>query len=144
MNVKDMIKKSNINFKERKLNFLTYLIFENETILVLIKSNKNIFKITRDDFNDLEQELLDYDFCLIDDSKNQLYYMKIKEPNNFIRKAFDSTTKNEIYFGKEILQNKITEDDLKKEEEDIQKLTDKKVEEIDMLLEKKEKEIMSI
>ena len=38
--------------------------------------------------------------------------MKVKEPNNFIRKAFDSTIKNEIYFGKEILQNKITEDDL--------------------------------
>ena len=59
-----------------------------------------------------EQELLDYDFCLIDNSRNQLYYMKVKEPNNFIRKAFDSTTKNEIYFGKEILQNKIVEDDL--------------------------------
>ena len=114
MNVKDMIKKANINFKERKLNFLTYLIFENETMLVLIKNNKNIFKITREDFNDLEQELLDYDFCLIDNSKNQLYYMKVKEPNNFVRKAFDSTKKNEIYFGKEILQNKITEDDLTK------------------------------
>ena len=33
--------------------------------------------------------------------------MKIIEPDNFIRKAFDSTTKNEVYFGKEILQNKI-------------------------------------
>lgn len=38
--------------------------------------------------------------------------MKVKEPNNLIRSAFDSTTKNEIYFGKEILQNKITEEDL--------------------------------
>ena len=114
MNVKDMIKKANINFKEKNLKFLTYLIFENETMLVLIKNNKNIFKITREDFNDLEQELLDYDFCLIDNSKNQLYYMKVKEPNNFVRKAFDSTKKNEIYFGKEILQNKITEDDLTK------------------------------
>ncbi len=112
MNVKDIIKKSNINFKERRLKLLTYLIFENETMLVLIKNNKNIFKITREDFYDLEQELLDYDFCLIDNSRNQLYYMKVKEPNNFIRKAFDSTIKNEIYFGKEILQNKITEDDL--------------------------------
>ena len=119
MNVKDMIKKSNINFKERNLKFLTYLIFENETMLVLIKNNKNIFKITREDFNDLEKELLDYDFCLIDNSKNQLYYMKVKEPNNFVRKAFDSTKKNEIYFGKEILQNKITEDDLIKKVKNI-------------------------
>ena len=77
----------------------------------------NNFKIEKvilncGEINELEQELLYYDFCLIDNSKNHLYYMKVKEPNNFIRKAFDSTTKNEIYFGKEILQNKITEDDL--------------------------------
>ena len=38
--------------------------------------------------------------------------MKIKEPNNFIRNAFDHTTKDEIYFGKEILQNKIAVDDV--------------------------------
>lgn len=119
MNVKDTIKKSNINFTERKLKHLTYLIFENETILVLIKNNKNIFKIIREDFNEVEKELLDYDFCLIDNSKNQLYYMKVKEPNNFIRKAFDVTTKNEIYFGKEILQNKIIEEDLIKKIRDI-------------------------
>ena len=38
----------------------------------------------------------------------------------------------------------ITEDDLKKAEEQIQKLTDKKIAEIDNILDKKEKEIMSI
>ena len=38
----------------------------------------------------------------------------------------------------------ITEDELKKAEDQIQKLTDKKIAEIDNMLEKKEKEIMSI
>ena len=38
----------------------------------------------------------------------------------------------------------ITEDDLKKAETDIQKITDKKIEEIDRILENKEKEIMSV
>lgn len=38
----------------------------------------------------------------------------------------------------------ITEDDLKKSEEQIQKLTDKKIAEIDAMYEKKEKEIMSV
>ena len=41
-------------------------------------------------------------------------------------------------------KSEITEDDLKQEEEQIQKLTDKKVEEIDTLLAQKEKEIMNI
>jgi ribosome recycling factor len=38
----------------------------------------------------------------------------------------------------------ITEDDLKKAEEQIQKLTDKKIAEIDAICEKKEKEIMAV
>lgn len=41
-------------------------------------------------------------------------------------------------------KSEITEDDLKDEENEIQKLTDKKVEEIDNMLANKEKEIMSI
>ncbi len=41
-------------------------------------------------------------------------------------------------------KSEITEDDLKNEEDQIQKLTDKKVQEIDTLLEAKEKEIMNI
>lgn len=41
-------------------------------------------------------------------------------------------------------KSEITEDDLKNEENEIQKLTDKKVEEIDSMLANKEKEIMSI
>ena len=38
----------------------------------------------------------------------------------------------------------ITEDDLKLAENNIQKLTDSKVEEIDKILESKEKEVMAI
>lgn len=38
----------------------------------------------------------------------------------------------------------ITEDDLKKSENEIQKMTDKSIEEIDEILSKKEKEIMSV
>ena len=41
-------------------------------------------------------------------------------------------------------KSEITEDDLKNEENKIQKLTDKKVEEIDGMLDNKEKEVMSI
>ena len=41
-------------------------------------------------------------------------------------------------------ESSITEDDLKRAEEQIQKMTDKKIEEIDVILDKKEKEIMSI
>ncbi len=41
-------------------------------------------------------------------------------------------------------EGNITEDELKQAENDIQKLTDKNIEEIDKILEKKEKEVMSV
>jgi len=47
-------------------------------------------------------------------------------------------------FRKKQKDSEITEDDLKQAEDQIQKITDKKVEEIDKLLANKEKEVMSI
>ena len=41
-------------------------------------------------------------------------------------------------------EGNITEDELKQAENDIQKLTDKNIEEIDKILENKEKEVMSV
>lgn len=41
-------------------------------------------------------------------------------------------------------EGNMTEDELKQAENDIQKLTDKNIEEIDKILEKKEKEVMSV
>ena len=40
--------------------------------------------------------------------------------------------------------SEITEDELKQSENEIQKMTDKYIEEIDEVLEKKEKEVMSV
>ena len=46
-------------------------------------------------------------------------------------------------YGK-VINGNITEDDLRNAENEIQKLTDKKIEKIDELLATKEKEIMNI
>lgn len=48
------------------------------------------------------------------------------------------------YYRKMQKDSEITEDELKTAEEDVQKITDKNVNEIDKILENKEKEIMSI
>lgn len=47
-------------------------------------------------------------------------------------------------FKKKQKESEITEDELRTAEEDIQKITDKKIEEIDTILANKEKEIMSV
>ena len=59
--------------------------------------------------------------------------------------AIRSIRRDAMDEAKEMQKNsEITEDDLKNEENEIQKLTDKKVEEIDSMLASKEREVMSI
>ena len=69
----------------------------------------------------------------------------IKKMGEEAKVAIRSIRRDAIDEAKAMQKNsEITEDDLKNEEEAIQKLTDKKIEEIDKILEAKEKEVMSI
>ena len=69
----------------------------------------------------------------------------IKKMGEEAKVAIRSIRRDAIDEAKAMQKNsEITEDDLKNEEEAIQKLTDKKIEEIDKILEAKEKEVMSL
>ena len=112
MDIKNLLKNENIIYKVNKVGNTRIFEFDNETLLIVIINNKNQFKICRKDFYKIDNLLLPYAFCLIDSSKDEMYYVLVKEPNNFLRKSFENTNKEEIYFRKEILQNKIKENEL--------------------------------
>lgn len=98
---------------KRYNNVHIYTINDEKMIIVIINKRDNIFSISRDIFNVIDDELLPYSFFLIDNYE-RIYFYKINEPNNSLRKAFDSCNKDIIYFGKEILNNTIIDKDLKK------------------------------
>lgn len=93
-------------------NNIQMIEYENETMLVVIRNKSNVFSITRQEFDIIEKELLDYDFYLLSELKKEAYYIKIKEPNNWIRNAFERSSKDKIFFGKEVLNNKVDEKEL--------------------------------
>lgn len=95
--------------------------YNNDTMLVIIKNKSNVFSIDKKEFEKIEEELLDYDILLISKTKGESYYFKIKEPNNEIRKAFEMSKKEKIFFGKDILNKKISLVDLPKMIEKIGK-----------------------
>lgn len=107
MNDIEKIIKSKYKYKTINNDGVKLLFLDNETILAIIINKKNVFKINRKQFYRIDDELLPYGFLLIDSTQKNMYFMKYTEPNNQLRYAFDSTQKDEIYFGKEILQNKI-------------------------------------
>ena len=119
MNIDKLLKNNKIEFILKKRKNINIYIISDEKMLIVIKNNNNVFSIDRKTFNEIEEELLPYSFYLFDSNKNQGYFIKIKEPNNFLRNSFDSTDKNKIYFGKQVLNNKIKEEELLNRIEEI-------------------------
>lgn len=122
MNDIEKIIKSKYKYKTINNDGVKLLFLDNETILAIIINKKNVFKINRKQFYRIDDELLPYGFLLIDSTQKNMYFMKYKEPYNQLRYAFDSTKKDEIYFGKEILQNKIKLNELLSNIEKIEKM----------------------
>lgn len=119
MNIEDILKKLGMEFKiNKEKNKYEWIELENESIVVIIKNKGNVFKIDRKFFYKIDDLLLPYIFILIDTNSGKKYCMKIKEPNNFLRNAFENSSKDEIYFGKQVLQNEMEDkkilDEIKK------------------------------
>lgn len=112
MIVKKILDKNNIHYQLKQIKNVRIYELDDEVLLVTISNNKNVFSINRRLFYEIDNKLLPYSFCLEDTSTNNLYYIKIEEPNNFLRKSFESTNKDTIYFGKKILQHRIKENEL--------------------------------
>lgn len=116
MGIDKLLIESNFKFKKFKLGKkIDVFEFDTETMLIVIRSSNNTFKINRKDFYEIDNKLLPYSFYLINETEKKSFYIKIKEPANFLRNAFENSTKNEIYFGKDVLNNKISDEELKKQ-----------------------------
>lgn len=85
--------------------------------LGIILSNNNTFSIKREVFNYIDKTGEEYSFCLINKKEGKIYYLSFKDKNNWLKTSFGRSDKNELYFGKIVLQHKITVNEL------IQKIT---------------------
>ncbi len=84
-------------------------------------------------------------FPELNEERRKEIVKEIKKIAEETRVAIRSIRRDAIDEAKQLQKDStITEDELKNEEDQIQKLTDKKIQEIDQLLEKKEKEIMQV
>ena len=109
---------------------------------------------------EIEKEILKSDIGINPNNDGKVIRLNLPELNEERRKeivkdirklaeeakvAIRSIRRDAMDEAKEMQKkSEITEDDLKNEENEIQKLTDKKVEEIDSMLASKEREVMSI
>lgn len=87
--------------------------------IVCIENNKNIFSIERDLFYYIDNQKIDYHFVLVNKRDKKYFFLPYNKFSNWLRGSFDSCDKDEIYFGKIILQNEIDYNNLKTKLESI-------------------------
>ena len=113
MIVQNILNNSNIKYKLQEYddNINIYKIGTTKVInIVSITENGNVFKLDEDLFYYLDNQPELYAFILVDKVANQYYYFDFKMKNNWIKSSFERSGKDEIYFGKIVLNNRVTQD----------------------------------
>lgn len=113
MIVQNILNNSNIKYKLQEYddNINIYKIGTTKVInIVSITENGNVFKLDEDLFYYLDNQPELYAFILVDKVANQYYYLDFKMKNNWIKSSFERSGKDEIYFGKIVLNNRVTQD----------------------------------
>lgn len=111
--INELLKNNNINVIEhRKMGKVEITKVNSEWNIVTIFSKSNIFTIKRDLFEYIDKLNEKYAFCLIDKKEDKVYYMEFKNKNNWLKSSFDSCKKDELFFGKIVLQNRVTVSEL--------------------------------
>lgn len=116
MKIEEILNEENIIYKTQEYddNTKIYKIGYSKKInIVTIKEKGNVFKLNIDLFYYLDNQKDLYSFLLTDLDKNQSYYLEFKEKNNWIKSSFERSRKEEIYFGKIVLNNRINMNGLK-------------------------------
>ncbi len=109
----ELLKNNNIKFIEHtRMDKAEITKISSEWNIVTIYSNSNTFTIKRDLFYYIDKLDEKYAFCLINKKEEKIYYMEFKNKNNWLKSSFDSCKKDELYFGKIVLQNKVTTNSL--------------------------------
>lgn len=109
----ELLKKNNISvIKHKKIGNTEITKIKPELNIVTIFGNDNTFTIKRDVFNDIDKLEEKYAFCLINKREEKIYYLEFKDKNNWLKTSFERSNKEELYFGKIVLQHRITVNDL--------------------------------
>lgn len=86
----------------------------NSRHLLYMENNNNQFEIERDYFEFLDGHNMTYSFLLYDKKNNVYYYLDLNKEHNWVKSCFETCEKERIYLGKQVLNNKISIEEIRK------------------------------
>lgn len=110
MVLETLLKELDIEFKEIEYDDNSSIYKLNSKVnLVCMKSKSSAFAIERDLYYYLDNQKIEYHFLLINKNDNKYFLLPFIKFSNWLKGSFDSCDKDEIFFGKVVLQNEINE-----------------------------------
>lgn len=80
--------------------------------LVYMKSRSSSFSIDRDLFFYLVNQKQEYHFLLDNNCDDKIFFLPYNKFASWLKGSFDSSDKDELYFGKVVLQNELSQKQL--------------------------------
>lgn len=111
MELYDLLKKVDYKLVEQEGNIKIIKIAK-RVQLFYMESKNNQFEMERDYYEYLDGHSMPYVLLLFDLSAKRYYYIAFNKSNNWIKSCFDSCEKDKLYLGKQVLNCRITEDEL--------------------------------
>lgn len=106
MEIKRLMKEKNISFNNQEYDDNTTLFkIEKKINLVRIEGKTSTFSLERDLFYYLDNQKIPYSFLLINSMDKRIFYLDFKSKKNWLSSGFERSDKENLYFGKIVLNN---------------------------------------
>lgn len=114
--IENLLKQDKIPYKkiDEDNGFKLYKI-NSKMHLFYMYNRGNQFLMERDFFDYLDGNSVPYSILCHDTSKNIFYFLKLNKNANWIKSCFETCDKDAIYLGKQVLNAKVSEEELHKE-----------------------------
>ncbi len=108
MTVNELLNKHSIKHESIFSEKGIYIFSVGSTNVLFWINEGNSFKMKRDWFEILQKNCEKYVLCLYDRKNNKYYYIKFPNKNNWLSGSFNSCEKEELFLGKQVLNNQST------------------------------------
>lgn len=113
MDISQFLHSINITFKEIEYTDETTIYkLNSKNNLVVCLSKDSSFIIERDLFFYLENQKIDYSFLLINTIDEKYFFLEHNKISNWLKSSFERCDKDELYFGKIVLQHRLSLNEL--------------------------------
>lgn len=106
MNFEKRLEHENIVFTKEEYDDNVILFkMKNRVNVVFIESNSSIFSLDRDLCYYLDNQKVPYSFVLVNKGNLKTFFLEFKNNKNWMSDSFKRCDKEELYFGKQILNH---------------------------------------